>query len=218
MRRLAASLLGADPGNLERDTRAVLDAGVTTLHIDAMDGHFAPNIAFGPDTVARLRPLTDAVFDVHLMLNEFDRYIERYIEAGADWLTIHLEAGLHHHRHLTRIRDAGLKAGLALNPGTPVEAIDDLQDVIDVLLIMSVNPGYAGSTFIPRAVEKVARADALRDRGGDFLISVDGGVGVANIAHLAEAGADIFVTASAMFDGGPIADRVRALTRALGSL
>lgn len=218
MRRLAASLLGADPGNIERDMRAALDAGVGILHIDAMDGHFAPNIAFGPDTVARLRRHTNAVFDVHLMLSEFDRYLDRYAEAGADWVTVHLEAGVHHHRHLSRIRASGSKAGLALNPGTPVDAVIELLDVIDVVLIMSVNPGYAGARFIPHAVDKVARAASVRRaHGAEFLISVDGGVGEANIPSLASAGADTFVTGSAMFEGGSVAERVAALERALGS-
>jgi ribulose-phosphate 3-epimerase len=217
MGRLAASLLGADPLNLERDMREALDAGVEILHIDAMDAHFAPNLAFGPDTVRRIRDATDATLDVHLMLDEFDRYLDRYVEAGADWLTVHLEAGLHHHRHLVRIRDAGRRAGLALNPGTPVDAIADLRDVIDVLLVMSVDPGYAGASFIPGAVEKVEKADALRrGSGASFEIAVDGGVDEANIAQLAQAGADVFVTASALFGRGPIRERARALAEAMG--
>jgi ribulose-phosphate 3-epimerase len=216
MKQLAASLLGADPGNLERDMRQALDAGVQIIHLDAMDGHFAPNIAFGPDTVAALRGHTDAVFDVHLMLSEFDRYLDRYIDAGANWLTIHLEAGRHHHRHLAQIRSSGLKAGLALNPGTPVEAAKDLVDVIDVMLIMSVDPGFSGAKFIDHALSKVARADALRrEHDADFVISVDGGVSEVNIPDLSLAGCNVFVMASAMFGHGSVAERVHILKQSI---
>lgn len=216
MKGLAASLLGGDPGNLERDMLLALEAGVDLLHIDAMDGHFAPNIAFGPDTVARLRQKCQATFDVHLMLSEFDRYLQRYAEAGADWITVHLEAGLHHDRHLRTIRSLGCKAGLALNPGTPVDAAADLLGAVDLLLIMSVNPGFAGGAFIARSVEKVSRAASLREASrASFAISVDGGVNEHNIPELKAAGADILVTASSLFGGGSVRERASALKRAL---
>lgn len=215
---MAASLLGADPLNLERDLRAALDEGIDHFHIDAMDGHFVPNIAFGPDTAAALRPLTNAVFDVHLMLTEPQYYIDTYIDAGADWVTIHMEAGQHHHRHLTKIRQAGRKAGLAINPATPVEAIAELVEAIDVLLIMSVNPGYGGASFIPNAVSKVRRAAEMRRaRGAEFLISVDGGVDESNIAELAESGAEVFVTGSALFRRGNVGERASILMSAIAA-
>jgi ribulose-phosphate 3-epimerase len=216
--RLAASVLGADPGRLAEATIAANAHGIPILHLDAMDGHFAPNIAFGPDTVKALRPLFDGSFDVHLMLTEPERHLERYADAGANALTVHLETTRHHHRHLATIRGLGCDAGLAVNPGTPIEAAVELfqLDAVDVLLIMSVNPGFSGALFIENLLRKIERARRLRDEHGwRYRISVDGGMHAGNIRSVADAGADVIVSGSALFGGGPFAERAAALQRAL---
>jgi ribulose-phosphate 3-epimerase len=216
--RLAASVLGADQGRLAEATIQADEYGIPILHIDAMDGHFAPNIAFGPETVRALRPHFKGFFDVHLMLMQPDRHLERYVEAGANGLTVHLETTLHHHRHLATIRKLGCEAGLAINPGTPLDAALELfrLEAVDLLLIMSVNPGFAGASFIENLLRKIDAARELRDRHGwSYQISVDGGMNVSNVKAVADAGADIIVSGSGLYGGGPFEERADALRRAL---
>jgi ribulose-phosphate 3-epimerase len=213
--KLAASLLGAHPRYL---AQAVLDADACEapyIHIDAMDGHFAPNIAFGPDTVKALRPLTERFFDVHLMLTHPEHYLDAYAAAGADALTIHLEASIHHHRHLKRIKELGCRAGLALNPGTPLSAALELLPEIDLLLIMSVSPGFGGQQFIDSMLSKIEQAKALQEKEGwQYQISVDGGVNLSTIPKIVSAGADIAVCGSALYGAPSVTERAKQLVTA----
>jgi ribulose-phosphate 3-epimerase len=202
MTLLAPSLLGADPLRLADAVRAAEAVDLRFFHIDAMDGVFVPNIAFGPDTVAAIDAATESFLDVHLMLEAPERFLERYAEAGADALTIHLEAGRHHHRHLVRIRELGCRAGLALNPGTDLRAAEPLLERLDLLLVMSVDPGYGGQGLIRSTLRKVEAAAALRERLGlSYQIYVDGGVHASTAADVVAAGADLLVVGTGLFRG-----------------
>lgn len=216
MSRIAASLLGADPLRLADAVAAAAAAGVERFHVDAMDGVLVPNIAFGPDSVAALDEVTDAFLDVHLMLVRPEQFIDAYASAGADALTIHLETSHHHHRHLTRIRELGLRAGLALNPGTPLAAAEALLEMVDLLLVMSVNPGYGGQSLIRSTLRKVEDATRVREREGlAFEVSVDGGVNASTVTDVAAAGADVLVVGTGLFRGDVDANRA-AIEAALG--
>ena len=218
MARLAASVLGADPVRL---ADAVGDAdryGIPILHIDAMDGNFAPNIAFGPDAVRAMRPLFRGYFDVHLMLLHPELFFERYAEAGADGMTIHVETTLHHHRRLAEIRKLGCRAGLAINPGTPLESALELLrlEAVDTLLIMSVNPGFSGASFIEALLRKIEQARTWREQHGwAYDIAIDGGMHAGNVNAVADAGVDIIVSGSGLYGGSDFAERAAALERAL---
>lgn len=213
---LSASLLGADFGHLEAHAREALDAGADWLHVDVMDGHFVPNISFGVPVMKGLRALaneTDAPFDVHLMIAEPDRYLEAFAEAGADVITVHGEAVVHLHRTVHRIRELGCKAGVALNPATPLSTIEEIAPDLDLLLVMSVNPGFAGQSYLPGTTDKLRRAKRLlREAGSRALLEVDGGVTPDNARAAVDAGADVLVAASALFRGD-VAANVEAFRR-----
>jgi len=197
---LAPSLLSADFTRLGEELRFIEAAGAQVVHVDVMDGRFVPNITIGLPVVESLRKATTLPLDCHLMIVEPLRYAADFVKAGADWVSIHQEADPHLHRTLASIRQAGGKAGVVLNPGTPVEALVDLVGDFDFVLLMSVNPGFGGQSFIPRVLDKVRRLDALRtERGVPFFTQVDGGVSLKNAGELVRAGADCLVAGNAVF-------------------
>jgi ribulose-phosphate 3-epimerase len=209
---LAPSLLSADFARLGDEIAAVRDGGARLLHLDVMDGHFVPNLTIGPPVVASVRKVTDLPLDVHLMIEDPDRYIERFVEAGADMISVHQEAVRHLHRTVALIRQLGVAAGVAINPGTPVGTLDQILPDLDYVLMMSVNPGFGGQRFIPSVVDKIrAVARQRTERGLAFRIEVDGGVGADTIPTLLEAGADLFVAGSAVYDGRDPRARAAAL-------
>ena len=209
---LAPSLLSADFTRLGEALRMLEQAGAGVAHVDVMDGRFVPNITIGMPVVEALRGATKLPLDCHLMIVEPARYALEFVKAGADWVSVHQEADPHLHRTLRAIRDAGAKAGVVLNPGTPVETLTDLVGDFDFVLLMSVNPGFGGQSFIPRILDKVRRLDALRtERQAPFLIEVDGGVGLKNAKDLVAAGADVLVAGNAVFKAPDPAQAIRDL-------
>ena len=204
--RIAPSILSADFARLGEAVAGVDAAGADWIHIDVMDGHFVPNLTIGPMVVKALRSFTTKPFDVHLMVAPIDPWLEAYREAGADILSVHPEGGPHVHRTLGAIRKLGAKAGLVLNPGTPLAALEPLVDLVDLVLIMSVNPGFGGQAFIDSALRKIEGARRILDQAGSTAhVQVDGGVTAANAAACVSAGADALVAGTAVFQGGPAA-------------
>lgn len=209
---ISPSLLSADFARLGEEVRAVEDAGADWLHLDVMDGHFVPNITIGPLIVAAVKKVARIALDVHLMISDPDIYLEAFQEAGADILTVHPEATHHLHRTLTRIRELGMKAGAALNPSTGLEAVAYVLAEMDVLMLMTVNPGFGGQSFIPTMLPKVREARELIDRSGcQILLEVDGGVSPKTAPDLARDGADVFVAGSAVFGNPPYHEVIRKL-------
>ena len=217
--KISPSILSADFAKLGEEVAAICEAGCDLVHVDVMDGHFVPNITIGPDVVKAIKPHASKPLDVHLMIDPVDTYISAFADAGADIITFHPEAGPHPHRTVQAIKAAGCKAGVSLNPATPVSVLDHLMGDIDLILVMSVNPGFGGQSFIESQLDKIRTLRAMITASGrDIELEVDGGVNRENAARIIEAGASMLVAGTATFKGGPAAyaDNIAALRTAKG--
>jgi len=202
MNILAPSILAADFSRLGEEVKKVGDAGAQYIHLDVMDGAFVPNISFGIPVIEAIRKVSDRIFDAHLMVEDPDRYVEAFVRCGADIITVHAEATRHLHRTLEHISSLGVKAGVALNPATPVSVLAHVLDNVDMILIMSVNPGFGGQKFIPQCLEKIRELKCfLKERGKEIDIQVDGGITLDNLAEILDAGANIIVAGSSVYRG-----------------
>jgi len=197
---IASSILTADFSNLSQQIRSTELGGADWIHCDIMDGKFVPNLTFGPVVVQAVRKITKLPVDVHLMIKNPDALLEKFIEAGANWITVHQEEVIHLNRTLTRIKELGAKAGVAINPSTPITSLTEVINLVDLVLIMSVNPGFGGQKFIQSSIRKIQELSSMRSKtSSNFVIEVDGGIGKSNIKELAEAGCDVFVVGNSIF-------------------
>jgi ribulose-phosphate 3-epimerase len=209
---IAPSILSADFTRLAEAISDIREGGATVLHVDEMDGHLVPNITIGLPVVKSLRAATDMTIDTHLMISEPGRYAVEFVKAGANMVSVHVEADVHLQRTLTAIREAGAKAGIAINPGTPLVSLEEVLPYADFVLLMSVNPGFGGQKFVPTSLDKLKRLkQMIDDRGLSVRIEIDGGIDASNIAEICEAGAEIVVAGSAVFGGGRPAEAVKEL-------
>jgi ribulose-phosphate 3-epimerase len=218
-KQIAPSILSADFSRLGEEIKAVEKAGADLIHVDVMDGHYVPNITIGPGVVSSLRKATGLPFDVHLMIEDPDRYIDAFVDAGSNIITVHAEAVIHLHRTVQYIKAKGVKVGVSLNPSTPLACVEEILPDIDLLLIMTVNPGFGGQKFISGMLPKIRKARELaQTRGLKMAIEVDGGVTAENIGTLAEAGADIFVAGAAIFGSASYSDTINRMKAILGGV
>lgn len=217
-KKIAPSLLSADFSKLQEQITLMEEGGADLHHVDVMDGHFVPNITFGPFIVKAIKKCSNIPLDVHLMIENPEKYVEDFVKAGADYLTVHVEATKHIHRLLQQIRATGAKVGVSLNPGTPLSSIEEILDDVDMILIMSVNPGFGGQSFIPQSLDKIRRLrKMLSDRGLDHVeIEIDGGVKLENIAEVAAAGVDIFVSGSGIYNARNPKEMISEMKKVIG--
>ena len=219
MVKIAPSILSADFMRLGEEIKAAEAAGIDLFHIDIMDGHFVPNMTIGPSIVEAINKITDVPLDVHLMIEEPDKYVKDFINAGADYLAVHIEASVHAHRTVQVIKESGIKAGIALNPATPICSLDHIFQDLDFVVLMSVNPGFGGQSFIPQSMDKIKMLKRLiRERGLSTLIEVDGGVKPDNARQVADAGADMLVMGSAFFSSKDYKSLTKKLRSVLSSV
>jgi ribulose-phosphate 3-epimerase len=217
-KKIAPSILSADFAYLADEIARVTEAGADMIHVDVMDGHFVPNFTIGPPIVKAIRKVTRLPLDVHLMMTNPDDYIHDFIKAGSNYITVHVETCPHLHRTIQSIKEEGVKAGVTLNPATPLASVEEIIGEVDLLLIMSVNPGFGGQSFIPSVLEKLRRARTMIDqRGAKVELEIDGGIKVENVAAIAQAGADILVSGSAIFQSKDYKDTIQKMRQAIGA-
>jgi ribulose-phosphate 3-epimerase len=218
MVKISPSILTADLSNIEKQIRLLEEGGSDFIHLDVMDGHFVPNITFGPMMVKTIKRLTKIPLDVHLMISNPDKYIEKFIEAGADYLTIHQEATIHLDRSINFIKNLGVKAGVSLNPSTPVDLLDDVLRIVDMVLIMSVNPGFGGQKFIENSLKKISRLkEKIEKVKPDTLIEVDGGININNVSFIVNHGANVLVIGNSIFESGNVPEAVKLFKNKVNS-
>ena len=216
MKKISPSILSADFGRLAEEVRAVEEAGADYIHIDVMDGHFVPNITIGPFVVAAVKKLTRLPLDVHLMIENPERYVPEFAKAGSDIITVHAETTHHLHALIMQIKDLGKKAGVSLNPATPVHALGQIVADLDLVLVMSVNPGFSGQSFIPSSINKIKKVRSIIEkRGSKAELEVDGGIKIDNIGEVSKAGADVFVAGSAVYGSDDYAATIKAMRKEL---
>ncbi len=217
MIQLAPSILSADFSKLEEDVKAIERGGAHLIHVDVMDGHFVPNISFGASVMKSLLGKTNVPFDVHLMIEDPDKYLEDFLTPNTEYITVHQEACVHLHRTIQHIKDKGVKAGVSLNPATPLETLDYILQDVDMVLLMSVNPGFGGQSLIPQVLDKVRElAKIKKERNLDFLIEIDGGVKLDNVKEVVDAGVEIVVAGSAVFKADDIEARTKEFVKLIG--